>query len=287
MQKRLVSLLLGFLIFVTIHAQEKSLLWEISGNGLNESSYLFGTVHLIPKADFFLPEGTEELLKSSKQLVLEMDISDPGIQFKLLAGMKLDSGKSLKDFYSPKEYEFLGKKLEKQYDMNLEAVQFMKPVFVQQNMMITYLTEGEFTSYEGYFMKLAEARNIPVFGLETLEDQLAAINSMPDSLQARSLLKSVKSKKSSSKVMDELVKLYKNQDVEALFQAVLSDKSEFKGFENELLINRNKKWIPAIKSKMAEQKVFIAVGAAHLGGEQGVIALLRKEGYEVKPVNPK
>jgi uncharacterized protein YbaP (TraB family) len=286
MQKRLASTLLGFLIVLTVWAQEKSLLWEISGNGLTESSYLFGTIHLIPKADFFLPEGTEEALKSCKRLVLEMDITDPGIQFKLLAGMKLDSAKSLKDFYTPKEYAFLAKKLEKKYDMNLEAIQFMKPVFVQQNMMITYLKEGEFTSYEGHFMKLAEAGNISVFGLETLEDQLAAINSMPDSLQARSLLMSVKSKKSGG-AMDKLVKLYKNQDVKALYRAVISDKSQFKEFENELLINRNKKWIPVIKSKMAEQKVFVAVGAAHLGGEQGVIALLRKEGYEVKPVNPK
>ncbi|MNY79236.1 TraB family protein [compost metagenome] len=56
------------------------------------------------------------------------------------------------------------------------------------------------------------------------------------------------------------------------------------GNEELMLFSRNKKWIPRMRKIMAVKPTFFAVGAAHLGGENGVIALLRKEGYKLRAV---
>ena len=81
----------------------------------------------------------------------------------------------------------------------------------------------------------------------------------------------------------EMLKLYKTQDVEALGKS-LNDYPEYKRYEDELLTKRNKRWIPQIEKLAKEKSVFVAVGAAHLGGKNGVIKLLKAAGYKVKPV---
>ena len=264
-------------------AQVKSLLWKISGNGLPQDSYLFGTIHLIPAKDYFLPRGTDSLLSRSKKLVVEMDISDPALPAKMMGAMMLDSGKTLAGLYTPKEYDYLAKKLEKNYHLPVAALQTMKPILVQQSLMIKQFTGTDHTSYEKKFLEQAEKNGIEVVGLETLEDQLAALDVMTLDEQAKALLKAVRNPKAGEKSLDKMVKTYKAQDIEALYKAVTEDKADLGKYEDVLLGNRNRNWIPKIAAMASKETVFIAVGAGHLGGENGVISLLRKAGYTVEP----
>ena len=273
-----------FLLPQASQAQAKSLLWKISGNGLKEDSYLFGTIHLIAAKDYFLPRGTDSLLRTSKKLVLEMDISDPSLQMKLMGAMKLDSGKTLENLYTEKEYKFLAQKLEKDYKLPLVALKNMKPILIQQSLMMKELVGGDYKSYEKEFMTEAAKKDIKVVGLETLEDQLNALNAMPVSEQATALMKAVKNPKEGKKSLDNLIKKYKTQDIDALYNSVSDKKEDLGKYEDDLLVNRNKNWIPKIAELAGQERIFIAVGAAHLGGENGVINLLRKAGFTVEPV---
>lgn len=279
----LVSTML-FLLPLGLKAQTKSLLWKISGNGLSQESYLYGTIHIIPAKDYFIHKAADSVLLTSKKLVFEMDLSDPSLQMKVMSSMILDSGKTLKDLYTAKEYEYLVKKLEKDYGIPIAALNNMKPIMVQQSLMMKEMMGGDFKSYEKEFMTRAENSDIKIVGLETLEDQVAAINSMPVSKQAEALLKAVKNPKASTKSLEKLIKAYKTQDVDALYNAISDKKAELNDYEDDLLINRNKSWIPKIIQWATEERIFVAVGAAHLGGENGVINLLRKAGYTVEPV---
>lgn len=81
-----------------------------------------------------------------------------------------------------------------------------------------------------------------------------------------------------------MIATYKQQDIDKLYEAVSGKDADLKKYEDALLINRNRNWIPKISSLAAEGPVFVAVGAAHLGGEQGVISLLRKAGFTVQPI---
>lgn len=265
-------------------AQQKSLLWKISGNGLPQASYLFGTIHIIPAKDYFLPRQADSLLGTSKKLVLEMDISDPSLQVKLMGSMMLDSGKTLADLYTPKEYEYLGKRLDKKFGIPIAALSTMKPILVQQSLMMKAMTGSDYKSYEKEFMTKAKQAQIELVGLETLEDQMAALDAMPLKEQAEGLLKAVKKPGDAEKSLGKLIDKYKTQDVEALNASVAGDKADLKKYEEDLLINRNKNWIPKIAALAKDGQIFVAVGAAHLGGENGVIRLLRNAGFTVEPV---
>lgn len=265
-------------------AQNKSLLWKISGNGLPQESYLFGTIHLIPAKDYFLPKGTDSLLAVSKKLVLEMDISDPSLQPKLLGAMMLDSGKTLADLYTPKEYAYLTKQLDKKFNIPISALANMKPILVSQSLMMKKMVGSDYMSYEKEFMARAKQLNIPLAGLETLDDQLGALNAMPLDEQADGLLKAVKKPNEAEKSLAGLIKKYKTQDVDALYNSIAEDGAELKKYEEDLFVNRNKSWIPKIAEMARKERIFIAVGAAHLGGDTGVINLLRQAGFTVEPV---
>ncbi|MBK6949221.1 MAG: TraB/GumN family protein [Haliscomenobacter sp.] len=77
--------------------------------------------------------------------------------------------------------------------------------------------------------------------------------------------------------------MYKNQDIEGM-QGMLGADKEIAAFENLLLVNRNRKWIPIMEKMMSEKPTFFAVGAGHLGGPQGVVQLLRDSGYSLTPL---
>jgi len=98
---RKLSIVCGllFLFSFTSNAQSKeksSLLWEISGNGLQQSSYLFGTVHMICKEDFFFPELLKEKFINAKEVFLEIDMDDPAMMMKMMTMLQLPKGQTIK-----------------------------------------------------------------------------------------------------------------------------------------------------------------------------------------------
>ena len=84
--------------------------------------------------------------------------------------------------------------------------------------------------------------------------------------------------------VDQMVEMYKRQDLQGLAKMISSEDSGFAEYEELLLVNRNKNWIPLMGAMMLEKPTFFAVGAGHLPGEYGVIELLRREGYTLRPL---
>ncbi|MNS29687.1 TraB family protein [compost metagenome] len=140
-------------------------------------------------------------------------------------------------------------------------------------------------SYEMNFVKMAKEQQKEVLGLETVKEQMNILELMPVKQQADELLKSVKEYASYKIYFQQLIDAYKAHDPDKIYQ--LSTEGEFASTarDNEILINsRNKRWVAKIVKIVAEKPTFFAVGIGHLGGPQGVIALLRKRGYSVEPV---
>ena len=97
------------------------------------------------------------------------------------------------------------------------------------------------------------------------------------------LVESIKVEDKSADQFDEMVKLYKAQDIEAM-QSMMDAEESLSEYGDLLLVQRNHNWIPVMAGMMAEQPTFFAVGAGHLGGEEGVVALLREAGYTLRPL---
>ena len=155
-------------------------------------------------------------------------------------------------------------------------------------MLISILSEKTQTcsvteSYEQSFMNLALKNKKDIKGLETIEYQMGVFDSVPDNIMVGYLNEMVNDFQKQTTEFQKLVNIYKMQDVDSLFNIAYKGVKEL-GPETELLTKRNSNWIPVMKTNMQKASCFFAVGAAHLGGDIGVIALLRKQGYTVKPV---
>ncbi|MBK7872408.1 MAG: TraB/GumN family protein [Saprospiraceae bacterium] len=271
-----------------VSTEENSLLWEISGKDLKQPSYLFGTIHMINKKDFILTDITKSSLSKTQQIAFEInmeEMSDFSVLMPLMMKAFMADGKTLRDLVSEEDYKLVKAHFD-EIGLPLMMLERIKPMFLSAmgaGDMSEMQSNGEMVSYEIELMKLAKAQEKPVAGLETAEFQMSMFDSIPYEAQAEMLVESIKSGKEGDDQFDQLVELYKKQDLNGL-QKMLEGDGSIAQYEDLLLVKRNKNWIPVMAKMMTTNPTFFAVGAGHLGGKQGVIALLRQEGYKVKPL---
>jgi uncharacterized protein len=283
------QLMVLFLVIVSLQLsaqQEKSLFWEISGNGLKQSSYLFGTIHIIRKKDFFLSDIVKNNLKTSRVFITEVDMNIPLLkQLELVKTMNLPENKTLQDYISPEDFKTFSSIV--MDSMGLSQSKFDKYIRIKPFFTSSLLVKqeiGKIKAYERELYKIAKNRGIPSDGLETIEFQMSLVDATPIKEQAEALVTDVKNFRKSIANYDEMVDIYKQQDIERLYDLVVNDSTADSEFNETYIFKRNQSWIPIIEKRIKEYSCFIAVGSAHLPGENGLLALLRKQGYTISPI---
>ena len=263
--------------------KEKSLLWEISGKGLKKPSYLFGTIHLICPADFVLSDSLKSSIEKTGQIALEIDMDDPGLMAAMTKTMFMSGDKKLTDILSEKDYNRLNQFYKDSLKMDIAAFGKAKP-FMMMGPMFNKILGCEPQSYEVSLMGLAAKQKSEIIGLESIEEQMAIFDTIPYDKQAGMLINMIEKLPETKREFKGLVELYKKQDLQELYNLTLKSEFGLDGQDEVMLFKRNQNWISRIDKIVHEKPTFIAVGAAHLGGEKGVIALLRKEGYSVRAI---
>jgi uncharacterized protein YbaP (TraB family) len=262
-------------------AQDKGLLFEISGNNLQKPSYIFGTMHLLCEGDFEMSEEMISKILSSEILAMEMDLDDPTMAFKMIGKMKMKGDTSLSDLMPKARYDSLKSYLKD--SLNLPPMMFQKTKpFLIYSLILTKLLPCKTLMLENEIMKIGKGKK--VVGLETLDFQMGLMDKMSYQLQADYLLETLSDKKKSIREFQEMAEAYKKRDLEILLKSIDSEKGMMADFENEMLHKRNMAWIPEIKKLISEKTTFIAVGAGHLGGQKGVLQLLKNEEYTLKVI---
>ncbi|MCC6583859.1 MAG: TraB/GumN family protein [Chitinophagales bacterium] len=262
-----------------------SLLWQISGNGLSKPSYLYGTIHMISQDDFFIGKNVSKKIQKSEELIMELDLNNIDVAAVTKSSV-LDSEKTIKNYMNDTDYNTLKTFMEDSIGIKKQTFELfysrLKPFYLEQLIFFKYLGQ-EKESYEENFKKIAEKKNIPQSGLETFEEQLLFLEDIPLEVQLKSMIKTIKEYSSETQKLDNLIEDYKTQNLTALTQSFSEDEDPV--WQEKLLDKRNNSWIPKLKTKMQSKACFIAVGAGHLGGENGLINLLKKQGYTVEPVS--
>ena len=267
-----------------INADDNSLLWEIGGNGLKKSSYLFGTFHLMCKNDISFSEQLKAALSNSDQVYLEMDMDDPAIMLGGFLMMNMKDGKRLQDLYTEEEYKKVASYFKDTLHMPLELLGRTKPFFLAAMLYPKMMPCKTISGVEEELMKLAKLQKKQIKGLETMEFQAAVFDSIPYTEQAKDLLKSIDSISTYQKYFDTMLTVYKSQQLKEIENQFKDSEFGMEEHQDLLLNDRNKNWVNQLKAIMEKNSVFVAVGAGHLVGNQGLIALLRKGGYTVKPL---
>ncbi|MCW5923117.1 MAG: TraB/GumN family protein [Saprospiraceae bacterium] len=270
---------------------EKSLVWKISGNGLKKPSYLYGTIHLIPKSEFQFPPAAREALDNVRRVAFEIDMKEMTnfrTQIGLMSKAFMAGGKTLKDLLPADDYDYVKDKM-KEKGLPGGMFERMKPMFLSTLFSSDddsgAATNTRMTSVEMELYRMTRRRKLETAGLETATYQMAIFDSIPYETQAKMLVESLRTAEDNPSGENELakmLKLYRDQDIGAM-QAMIGDAQYgMGGYEDILLKNRNHNWIPIMGRMMRETPTLFAVGAGHLGGEHGVVALLRREGYRVE-----
>jgi len=261
--------------------QQSSLLWEISGKDFKHPSYVFGTFHAMCKTDFDFHDSIKAKLSRTSLLVEELDMTDASMQVKMM--QSLASSKPMASYFPAAQFEQMNKQFQEITGVPLTMLNNFKPFMSMSMLLLKSLPCAEQVQPEMLLIQYAKTKNIPVKGLEQVEEQLAAIDKQPLDSQAVALQKMVMRFDSVQQAFTQLTEVYKKKHIDSLYHFMRGSGMD-DAFETALLSERNLRWIPRIKAIATQQPSFFAVGAGHLGGDQGVIALLRKEGYTVKPV---
>lgn len=263
---------------------EKSLLWKISGKELTSPSYIFGTMHAICMEDYFFTEAMTNAFESTAQLVLEVNLGEVIAGEEFQENMLLSNGKTLSDFFENQDqYNDFVARLRAQSEIDAESFKAFKPFVLISAISMKGFACPTTASYEVNLLDMAKQKGNTIKGLETMDSQLAIFDRMSD-MDIRNLLMESLNEGLKNQSDRQLIEAYKQQDISALYK-MMSNSPEIKGHEKELLIDRNANWVKQLPQLMKEQSSFVAVGAAHLPGDNGVLNLLKKAGYKVEAVN--
>ena len=268
-------------------AAEKTLLWRISGNGLQAPSYVFGTIHMICADNIQLSDSLVKAIDRADGVYLELDMDNFMEMVGAVRKMKMRGDTTLADLLSEKDYEQVRVFFQEQGGpLPFSMLETMKPLLAASTVMENAVSCDKSVAMEQLIMKEAKKSRKEIKGLETMAYQLSIFDSIPYRLQAEQLAAYVKSHHSKDDAKKEFAEM-ESQDLSKMEQLTLEDDMGIARFTELLLFNRNRNWVTKMEGIMKDRALVFAVGAGHLPGDQGVLNLLKRKGYKVEPVQNK
>ena len=266
--------------------QEKynSLFWEISGNGLTDHSYLYGTMHTQDERAFQFKEGVMDAFNQAEIYAMELNM-DSVDQSALLSKLIMDSTHSLKTLLTADEYTIVSDFFRDSLGQALFMFEKMQPLFTAQMVSLRDLEAQQTDALDIYFFKEAKKQKKQTIGLEKTMEQINAFSSIPYELQAKGLVDAVTDYGKEGELdMDAMMNYYVEGNLDKLLEMTTKDEKDeemSKIFNDIFLVKRNYNMADRAEPFIKKGSTFIAVGAAHLPGKEGIIKLLRKKGYKV------
>lgn len=259
-------------------------LWEISKPGI-PASYLFGTIHSDDPRVLRLPPVVKQAFANSLSFTGELDMNDESLK-ETQAAMLFPAGKTLESVIGPVRFQKCVT-LMADYGVPKSIVKQMKPWAIALQLNMPKQTGDRFLDLMLY--EEAVSRHIPVHALETIAEQIAVFDKLPLGQQITLLDEAIANYAEAEALIDTLIDLYLARDLAGL-QAINENQLE-KGddalvakVEQGLIVTRNLRMVERMQPYLHEGHAFIAVGALHLPGKEGLLNLLQQQGYLVKYV---
>ena len=241
-------------------------------------------MHIIEKEYFIFPKFLEKLVSKSDEVIMELpSIPSPKEALPLIT---LKQG-SFFDFFTKEQTDSILNWANSNLKMNeqlFRSVFFKMKPFVLVQTAVQLQFQGKTESYEKSFYTLSNEKKIETIGLETVEQQMSFFDDLTKEEQAEMVMESIRSSEKSIESINKMQKIYYRQNVDSLYLVIHEEGGVLSKKQTQLLDDRNKNWIPKIKNNISTKNCFIAVGAGHLGGTNGLIRLLQKEGYTLTPI---
>lgn len=256
----------------------QSLLWKISGNGSIKASYLYGTIHLTDRNVFEWKDSVYAVLDRCEAFAGEIDLS-MGNLIKAAGLLILPEGQTLTDRFSKEDYQMVKEAVKSCSGLDLALFDRLKPPALV-SLCFSQKKPGdlEATVDELLYLRAAESGKV-THGIESVEEQAALLDKIPDQY----VLNYFKNLDQQQEEFEMLIRTYRNADLDSI-ELLITEEESGAMLNDELVRVRNHRMAERIIPMILKQSFFIAIGSGHLPGSEGLIALLRNEGFEVEPV---
>lgn len=281
------------LSFVLVPAKAQ-LLYEVSGNGAKNKSYILATNRLVDMTFLDTIPNVFKCFAQCDKVITEFAFQDYEALSALRQAAVLPDSIKLTNFYSESEYTLIDNSLRINIGMGLDQLCRMKPAYLTEmfrtELFKQWLQFDEQRSMESFFESVASERNIPVIGLDNIgETMYMLFDREPFHWQCTELLKVIEYPENEVKQERILKAMYLDGRLTDIAYQVEGpdNKTSISFSDYKVYCARNKEWTKRLKPYLKEGKAFITLNAIYLGGEKGLLEQLRAAGYRVRPYNRK
>lgn len=281
--------ILGVLCTAAAQAQ---LLYEISGNSAKAKSYLLATNRLVDIQFLDTIPNVFKAYGKCDKVITEFAMEDYQALAALRQAALLPDSVKLSNFYTDNEYKQIDEVLQMTLGMGLDKLCRMKPAYLTEmyriELMKKWLDYDEERSIETFFDKVAQQNGTPVYGLDDIgETMYMLFDREPFHWQCEELKKTIDYPENEIRQEKTIRNMYlwgRLNDI--AFQVEGPDNTTSISFSDyQIYCRRNQQWVKRLAPYLSEGKAFITLNCIYLGGDKGLIAQLKAEGYKVKPVN--
>lgn len=285
----LVALLLATAAGFAHAGPPKPLLWKVSD--ANNSIYLLGSFHLLKQSDYPLAASTHAAFEDAERLVFELspaEMNDPQLGRKMGAAATRTDGRTLQQSLPEPTWKALSAYTAKR-GIPVANFQPYEAWFISLLVSITEMQALGLDPELGldkHFAERAVDAGKPVMGLETGDQQIAMFDGMDEQEQLQALQDTLEEVADIESEIAKMHALWRAGDGEALFAASGAEmKAEYPALYQRINVGRNQAWLPRLAGMLDDSKsddTLVVVGAMHLLGEDGVVAMLKAKGYVVE-----
>lgn len=257
----------------------KGPLWIIQ-NESGHQSWLFGTMHVSDDRAYAHLDKVLPVLEKCKLFVAEADLDEiapSNVQSTFL----LPEGKSYLDFMRPKQFDKLRKSILKSCQIDSKNYMFFQPIILINTIQESFLKRTHSIPLDHYLWKRAKSHQLTCKGFEDITRTTEIIKGLDLGDQFRSILAIGRNPAKIRKKTKQITEQYKAGEMHTIYKQAKKNMGKMR---NVLLYKRNAYFVDSISEMFDDSPAFFAVGAGHLSGGKGMISLLRKKGFKVKPV---
>lgn len=272
------------LALFSLNAIAETSVWKVSKG--NDFIYVAGTVHLLPVNEYPLPSSFTDAYRQADSLVFEAPLPETmAEQQQMLATLQYPAGQTLSKHLKPAVRSELTQYLQ-ELGVPMAMIDGYKPGFVALQLTLLEMSKAGLSGdgVDKHFLTQAQSTRKPLHYLETLEFQINLIAKLgaedPDAFIKMSLAEA----KDSSAMLKKLIKAWRAGDMDFIEREVLNKaKKDDEATYRMMFADRNQRWLPQLQQMFQQpEHELVLVGAAHLPGDEGVLALLRQSGFTLQ-----
>ena len=253
--------------------------WKVTGpNG--GTIYLGGSIHGLDSTDYPLPAAYNRAFDASSALVIEEDLNvSRRAAEKFYKSGFYPKGDTLKNHVDPRTYEYV-RRVFAQAKVPEAEIAKCKPWML---IMMLWSPSTNSLGVEAFLMKRARMNQKPILGLESFREHAEVLSGMSDKQAELVLLETFIPQAPGTDLHAKVLNAWRRGDVDAIARFSREMDRDLPSFGQRLVVERNRNWIPKIERYIRDRHTyFVVAGAAHMGGPNGVLALLRASGYRVE-----